>query len=488
MSGTALPRVLVAGTHSGVGKTTVTVGILRALRRAGIAVQPFKVGPDYIDPGYLGWAAGRLCRNLDGWLVPAGRIPQLFAGACRPGDAAVVEGVMGLHDGAGALDEEGSSAQMSKLLRCPVLLVVDAGAMSRSAAALVKGFAGLDRRVRIAGCFVNRVGGPSHFRLVKEGIERLAGVPVIGCLPRDKRLELPERHLGLVPSREDGKWKRILGPLDRRMKEGLDLPALLRIMRQAPALRLAPALSERSPFDKLRVNGVEGLRVNGVEGLRVNGKVPIAVAWDEAFHFYYPENLELLGGLGAEVVPFSPLKSRSLPHGAAGLYLGGGFPELFAEPLSRNRALHADIRRAVGQGIPTYAECGGLMYLTRAIRDSRGKRHPMAGLIPAEVRMTPRLQNFGYQELRARGNTVLSRAGERARGHEFHHSALLRAPGAATAAYEVLPRRGGPRRLEGYARGSLLASYIHLHFWNRPRWAERFVESARQWEVEVSQG
>ena len=202
---------------------------------------------------------------------------------------------------------------------------------------------------------------------------------------------------------------------------------------------------------------------------------------DEAFHFYYPENLELLEDLGAEIVPFSPLKDRRLPR-AAGLYVGGGFPELFAGPLSRNRALHEELRRVVARGLPTYAECGGLMVLTRAIRDSRGKRYPMAGLIPSEVRMTPRLQNFGYQEMRARGSTVLSRPGERVRGHEFHHSALLRPPGAATAAYEVLPRRGGPARLEGYARESLLASYIHLHFWNRPRWAGRFVESARQWE------
>ncbi|MBI3323100.1 MAG: cobyrinate a,c-diamide synthase [Candidatus Omnitrophica bacterium] len=471
MSGAALPRLLVAGTHSGVGKTTVTVGLIRALRRAGMEIQPFKVGPDYIDPGYLGWAAGRPCRNLDSWLVPAQRIPDLFARACRPGDCAVVEGVMGLHDGADAVGEQGSSGQMSKILRCPVLLVVDAGAMSRSAAALVRGFAGLDARVRIAGCFVNRVGGASHFRLVKEGIERLAGVPVIGWLPRDARLELPERHLGLVPQREDRSWKKVLGPLDQRMREGLDLALLLRIMRAAPSVR------GRAP-----------LGVKSARSTRPLLRVPIAVAMDEAFHFYYAENLELLEDLGAEIVPFSPLKSRGLPRRAAGLYLGGGFPELFAGPLSRNRALHAQIRDAVGQGMPTYAECGGLMFLTRAISDSRGRRHPMAGLIPGEVRMTPRLQSFGYQELRARGSTVLARAGERARGHEFHHSALSRPPGAATAAYEVLPRRGGPGRLEGYARGSLLASYIHLHFWNRPRWAQRFVQSARHWQESSGKG
>lgn len=467
MKGTAPPRILVAGTHSGVGKTTVTMGLIRALRRAGLAIQPFKVGPDYIDPGYLGAAAGRPCRSLDGWLVPPPRILDLFRKACRAGDWAVVEGVMGLHDGADAVGEEGSSAQMSKLLRCPVLLVVDAAAMSRSAAALVRGFAGLDRGVRIAGCFLNRVAGPSHFRLVKEGIERLAGIPVIGWLPRDPRLELPERHLGLVPRQEGGSWRGILGPLDRGIKKGLELPALLRMMRAAGNLKGSDPLRGQTPL---------GLRFETAP------RVPIAVALDEAFHFYYPENLELLEELGAEIVPFSPLKSRRLPRRAAGLYLGGGFPELFAGPLSRNRGLHGEIRRAVDLGIPTYAECGGLMYLAGAIRDSGERRHPMVGLIPGEVRMTPRLQNFGYQEIRARGDTVLGRAGEAARGHEFHHSVLSRPSTPTTAAYEVLPRRGGPGRLEGYAKGSLLASYIHLHFWNRPRWARRFVESARQWE------
>lgn len=474
MSGGALPRLLVAGTHSGVGKTTVTVGLIRALRRAGMEVQPFKVGPDYIDPGYLGWAAGRPCRNLDSWLVPERRIPDLFLRGCRPSDWAVLEGVMGLHDGADAVDEQGSSAQMSKILGCPVLLVVDAGAMSRSAAALVRGFAGLDAQVRIAGCFVNRVGGASHFRLVKEGIERLAGVPVIGYLPRDGRLALPERHLGLVPRQEDESWRRVLGPLDRRVREGLDLPGLLRLMRAAPSLRASKGRSNLYASEEIASR--PSAARNDAE------RVPIAVALDQAFHFYYPENLELLRDLGAEIVPFSPLKSRRLPRHAAGLYLGGGFPELFAEPLSRNRPLREEIDRAVRRGIPTYAECGGLMYLTRSIQDSGGSSHPMVGLIPAEVRMTPRLQSFGYQEVRSRAATVLSRPGETARGHEFHHSTLRRPPARVTAAYEVLPRRGSPARLEGYARGSLVASYIHLHFWNQPRWAERFVRSARAWQ------
>ena len=455
-----IPRLLIAGTHSGVGKTTVTVGLLRLLRRAGRTVQPFKVGPDYIDPGYLSRAAGRPCRNLDGWLVPKGKIPVLFQRGCRGADAALIEGVMGLYDGIGPIGEEGSSAQMAKLLDCPVLLVIDAGAMSRSAAALVRGYAGFDRRVKITGCFVNRVAGRAHFELVKEGIERLTGFPVIGYLPRDGRLSIPERHLGLIPTQEDSSLGRIGERLDRRMREGLDLPALRRIMEAA-----GPILSLRAP---------KGPSSDG-------SRVPIAVAMDEAFHFYYRENLELLEEFGSEIVPFSPLRASRLPKRARALYLGGGFPEVFAAELARNRRMHQEIRCAVASGMPTYAECGGLMILCRSIADTGGKRHPMVGLIPADVRMTDRLQNFGYQEVKARGANLLARAGEKARGHEFHHSILNGPPAAQQAAYQVRTRQGGETRLEGYAKGSLLASYVHLHFWSQPRWAQQFVERARTW-------
>lgn len=460
-----IPRVLIAGVHSGVGKTTVTMGILLALRAAGKNPQPFKVGPDYIDPGFLSFAAGRTCRNLDSWLIPGPRLLDSFRRACAGAGVAVVEGVMGLYDGLGPTGEKGSTAEMAKLLDCPVVLVLDASALSRSAAAMVKGYLEFDRGIRLAGCFLNRVGSCGHARLVKEGIERLTGVPVIGFLAREERLQLPERYLGLVPTAENHPWRRTLPLLAQRIKEGLDLAALQRIAQQAGLLKMPePA----------------GLRTDGVS----SAGVAIAVARDEAFHFYYPENLELLERLGAEVVPFSPLRDERLPRGAAGVYLGGGFPELHAAQLSKNRALHQALRQAVGRGMPVYAECGGLMLLSSAIGSVGGRSYRMAGLVPGRVRMTDRLQNFGYQEVAACRDSILARKGERARGHEFHHSVLERPPERGGAAYEIRAARGQAKRLEGFAKGALLASYIHLHFLNQPRWAGRFVRAAREWERE----
>lgn len=469
MDAVRIPRILIAGTHSGVGKTTVSLGLSLALSRPGFQIQPFKVGPDYIDPGYLGRAAGRPCRNLDTWLMPKAHLPALLARASAGADAALIEGVMGLYDGRGAIGEEGSTAEVAKQLECPVLLVLDVSAVSRSAAAMVKGFQQMDRAVRIAGCVVNRVGSAGHYRLVKEGIERLTGVPVVGWLAQDTRLKMPERHLGLVPWQEQRDWKKIMGLLQRQMRASFDLPAIVRIMRRANPFMLSLSKHEQAPFTLRQAQNERKERV------------PIAVARDEAFHFYYPENLELLEAHGAEIVPFSLLKDQRLPAGIGGLYLGGGFPEAFARDLAGNRSLRKEIHRAVRADLPTYAECGGLMVLSRSLRTLDGRSHPMVGVIPADVRMTDRLQNFGYQELKARKSNLLARAGEQARGHEFHYSALRAAPSARWSAYQVQARRGGESRLEGYAKGSLLASYIHLHFGSQPRWAERFVQAARSY-------
>lgn len=474
-----IPRVLIAGVHSGVGKTTVTMGILLALRAAGKSPQPFKVGPDYIDPGFLSFAAGRTCRNLDSWLIPGPRLLDSFRRACAGAGMAVVEGVMGLYDGIGPTGERGSTAEMAKLLDCPVVLVLDASALSRSAAAIVKGYLEFDRGVRLAGCFLNRVGSPGHARLVKEGIERLTGVPVIGFLAKEERLQLPERHLGLVPAAENHPWRKTVPLLAQRIEEGLELSALQRIARQAGVLRVPEPAG-------LQADGVSSApgRVVGPPPAPAAARVPIAVARDEAFHFYYPENLELLERLGAEVVPFSPLRDERLPRGAAGVYLGGGFPELHAAQLSKNRALHQALRQAAGRGMPVYAECGGLMLLSSAIGGVGGRSYRMAGLVPVRVRMTDRLQNFGYQEVAACRDSILARKGEKARGHEFHHSVLERPPARGGAAYEICAARGQAGRLEGFAKGALLASYIHLHFLNQPRWAGRFVRAARKWERE----
>ncbi|MBI3615904.1 MAG: cobyrinate a,c-diamide synthase [Candidatus Omnitrophica bacterium] len=491
-----MPRLLIAGTHSGVGKTTVMIGLLQAFTQRGMAVQPFKSGPDYIDPGYHTAVSGRPCRNLDSWLVPPQRLVTLFQRSAGQAGLSLVEGMMGLYDGIGALGEEGSTAELAKRLRCPVLLVLDAGSLSRSAAAVVRGYLQFDRRVKIVGCFLNRVGGPGHFRLVKEGIEKLAGVPVVGFLPKDDRLNLPERHLGLIPSTEDQQWKKILGPLSARIREGVDLNAIERLAQQAEPLPVI-ARSEGPKQSKDEIaSGISclaaakgGRTTSFAEVARNDGRtlsVPIGIAMDEAFNFYYQENLELLEELGAEVVPFSPLHDSALPDRMAALYLGGGFPEVYAPELTRNRRLFQQIRRAAASGLPIYGECGGLMFLSRAIRDSRGRRSPMVGLIPGEIEMSGRLQHFGYKRLRVRKASLLTKKGEGARGHEFHHSVCVGVPTRSTAAYEATPAVGGKGRLEGYARGSLLASYIHLHFLSQPRWAGRFVQAARKWERGIS--
>ncbi len=456
-----IPRLMIAGTHSGVGKTTVMVGLIQAFLRKGLRVQSFKSGPDYIDPGFHSAVSERPCRNLDSWLMPVSGLRSHFQRCSAGADLALIEGMMGLYDGIGALGEEGSTAQTAKRLDCPVLLVLDGSALSRSAAAMVRGFLEFDRRVKIAGVFLNRVSGPGHYRLLKEGIERLAKVPVVGGLNQEDRIRLPERHLGLVPSSEKRGWRAILPVLGEMVRRTVDLETIKRIAHQARPLAFNSKFAIRN--SKLSA-------------------VPIGVAMDEAFHFYYPENLELLGQLGAELVPFSPLKDSRLPAGLAGFYLGGGFPEVYAASLSRAKEVHRGIRAAAAAGMPIYAECGGLMFLSRGIQGGKGRRYPMVGLVPAEIRMTDRLQSFGYKRLTALRATVLSRTGETGRGHEFHHSACRGVPMKGTAAYEAVSAAGNGRRLEGYAHRNLLASYVHLHFLSQPRWARRFVEAARNWQ------
>ncbi len=464
-----IPRLLIAGTHSGVGKTTVMIGLMQAFAQKGITVQPFKSGPDYIDPGYHTYVSDRPCRNLDPWLVPSHRLASLFVRSAQGAKLALIEGMMGLYDGIGALGEEGSTAQLAKQLRCPVLLVLDGSSLSRSAAAVVRGYLQFDRQVKIVGCFLNRMSGPGHFRLVKEGIEKLTGIPVLGYLPQDERLKLPERHLGLIPSYENLGWKRILAPLSARIREGADFNRIQRLAHRVEEWPLIAVRAERrvKPF---------------------RHRVPIGIAMDEAFHFYYPENLELLEEFGGEWVPFSPLHDSTLPDGVAAFYLGGGFPEVYAPALARNQGLFRQIRKTAAAGSPIYAECGGLMFLSRSITDSHGRRHPMVGLIPGEVRMTDRLQHFGYKRLRAVRPNLLARAGEEARGHEFHHSVCYGIPAKRKGAYEATSAVGEARRIEGYAHRNLLASYIHLHFLSRPRWAERFVQAARYWQTTQKMG
>ncbi|HZK13777.1 MAG TPA: cobyrinate a,c-diamide synthase, partial [Desulfobaccales bacterium] len=362
--------LVIAGTQSGVGKTTVTLGLLYALARRGLKVQPFKVGPDFIDPGHHTRAAGRVCRNLDGWMLSREANLTLFRRQARGADVAVVEGVMGLFDGYDGASEAGSTAQMAKWLGLPVLLVVDARAMARSAAALVHGFASFDPALNLAGVVFNRIGSAAHLEYLNQALSCLKGVRSFGGLPRDQELAIPERHLGLATAEDHPLDEAYLGRLADRLETHLDLEGLLAAL---PKLTLpeepAPAAMPAS--------------------------VRLGVARDRAFCFYYPENLELLEKFGAELVPFSPLTDRELPAGLDGVYLGGGYPELYAERLAANEALKQALKQNAAGGLPIYAECGGLMYLAREILDLEGRAHPMAGVFPFTVRMLPRLKALG---------------------------------------------------------------------------------------------
>jgi cobyrinic acid a,c-diamide synthase len=462
-------RLVIAGVRSGVGKTTVTAGLIAALARRGLAVQPFKTGPDYIDPTYHTLAAGRPCRNLDTWMVPPERVQALFAHAAGQADLAVVEGVMGVFDGFSYEGEEGSTAQVAKLIAAPLILMLDASKMARSAGALALGYQQFDPDLPLAGFVVNKVGSDRHGQGVATAIEQATGRPVLGWLTRDSELEIPERHLGLVPTAEPGRWRAFIQATADRIEQALDLDRLLAIAREAPPLttpnleEIVPTLSRSQPTNQL------------------TNKPTIAIARDEAFNFTYEDNLGLLQAAGAELAFFSPLLDEALPPNTAGVILSGGFPEMYAEQLAANAKIRETLRAAHRQDMPIYAECGGLMYLTECITDLDGKEHPMVGLLPGRSVMTRRRLTLGYRQAQAAGNSWLLSAGETVRGHEFHYSKWENRPAELPPAFQLLPRSGeGEPRPDGANLGSLWASYVHLHFWGKPELASRFVAACRR--------
>jgi cobyrinic acid a,c-diamide synthase len=449
-------RLVIAGTHSGVGKTTITVGLIDALRRRGLRVQPFKVGPDYIDPGYHTLAAGRPCRNLDTWMLPPERVQAMFAQAAASADVALIEGVMGLFDGSGYTDESGSTAEVAKLLDAPVVLVLDAARMARSAGAIALGYQRFDRHLPLAGFLVNRAAGENHGRGVVIAIEAATSLPVFGWLPRAERLEIPERQLGLIPTSESAQSREFTRAAGDLVSQRLDLDRLqsLTNSRREQAVNPTFRTEEANPYRPI-----------------------IAVARDEAFHFTYEDNLDLLRASGGELVSFSPLRDQTLPAGAAGVVLSGGFPEVFAEQLASNRAMQAALREAHDHGLPLYAECGGLMYLTQAIRDGAGNTFPMVGLLPGHCEMADSL-TMGYRIAQSAGESWFLHPGETIRGHEFHYSTWKDRPEHLPPAYYLLPRSGdGEARPEGARVGNLWASYVHVHFGAKPELTRRFVNA-----------
>ncbi len=438
---------VVAGTRSGCGKTSVMLGLLGALARRGLDVAPFKAGPDFIDPGHhaeaLRLGGGRRpSHNLDTWMCPAEAVRGIFARGAAGADMALVEGVMGLFDGFSAEDEAGSTAHLAKLLGLPVILVADAASMGRSAAALVSGFARFDPGLRLLGVILNNVGSASHGDLVRRAVESaLPGVPVLGCLPRSQGIGLASRHLGLVQAGQ-GPAPEAYARMADWAEAGLDLDGLVRAL---PAIDLARTDDPPLPQPLRR----------------------IGLARDAAFSFVYEENLRLLRRAGARIVEFSPLADAALPQDLDGLYIPGGYPELFAFDLAQNVRMRRAVAAFCASGRNVYAECGGFMYLTRSLRLADGRTFPMCGVFPAQTSMAERFAALGYREVSLRRATPLGPAGQVMRGHEFHYSSAGEGPGPA-AAYAVAGRKG-PLPDEGWLSGGTLGSYIHLHFASEPR-------------------
>jgi len=462
--------LVIAGVSSGVGKTTVTVGLLEALRRRGLRVQAFKVGPDFIDPGFHAQVTGRPSYNLDGWICSREDVAGTVAVQARDADLALIEGVMGCFDGFEGKSDDGSTAQVAKWLGAPVVLVADARAMARSGAAIVLGFERFDPELPIAGVIWNRVGGETHARWLDEALQGHCRALPLGWLPRDEALALPVRHLGLVTAGERRLPSEFLDALVAAVEKSFDLDRLLSLAKSQVEARAphADPLPQRG-----RGKSVHSLSLEG-EGVRPVAR--IGVALDEAFQFYYPANFDLLRAAGAGLVFWSPLRDSVLPP-VDGLYLGGGYPELYARELSANVAMREAVRAFAGSGRPLYAECGGLMYLSQALEDLDGNEHPMVGLLPTRVRMKPKKLTLGYVEVELAQDTLLGERGTVLRGHEFHYSRIDEVPPSVPRAYRIRRRRGGEERGEGYLLGSLLASYVHLHFGANPVAAERFVSS-----------
>jgi cobyrinic acid a,c-diamide synthase len=440
------PRVVVAGTHSGVGKTTVASGLMAALSSEGFRVAPFKVGPDFIDPSYHTLAAGRPGRNLDAFLSGPDLIGPLFTHGARGADIAVIEGVMGLFDGKGGGDLA-STAHVARLLEAPVVLVVDARAMSRSVAAMVHGYTTFDPKVRVAGVVLNRVGSRVHETMLREALRPL-GIPILGVLRRDDEINTPDRHLGLVPVAERREEAtRSLDAMGKVISRFLNLDRIVRVARSAGPLVVEAWVPESRELDRS-------------EGVRV------AVATGPSFSFLYRENLELLVGAGAEVVTFDPTVDEELPAGTDALYLGGGFPETYAEALSTNGRMRESVRAFAAGGRPMVAECGGLLYLVRELDG-----HQMCGVLDAEAKMTDRL-TLGYREARAMMDSPLAERGANVRGHEFHYSAVE--PGAGESPAWELAGRGQ----EGFVADGVHASYLHTHWAATPELPRRLVREA----------
>lgn len=451
----AINRVVIAGVSSGVGKTMITIGLMSAFKQMGLSVQGFKCGPDYIDPTYHTAVTKRPSRNLDSWMLSSEIVREVFVNGSKDSDISVIEGVMGFYDGKSATSNEGSTAEISRLLDCPTVLVVDCSKMARSAAAIVRGYQLLDPHVRIVGVIANRVGSKGHYQLIKQAIEQECCIPVLGYLLENKKLNLPERHLGLVPSIERGELDGFFKELGQVMKETIHIEKILELSKQQKEIQVNSTLllKQRPSLD-----------------------LTIAVAKDEAFNFYYQENLELIEAFGAKIAYFSPLRGETIPDDADGLYIGGGFPEMFAEQLANQEEVKKSIKAKLDAGLPTLAECGGFMYLARSITVD-DHRFEMVGVITGDIKMEDSLAAIGYREVSGHGDNYLFSENVTAKGHEFHYSTYCSSDDEVPA-YHVKGLFG--EGSEGVTYKNVIAGYTHLHFCSSPQLLENFLLKCKE--------
>ena len=455
-----LPRIMIAGTNSGVGKTTVTLGIMFALVQKGIEVQGFKAGPDYIDPSHHKFVTGNASRNLDTWMMGDSACRELFERSAVNADVSVIEGVMGLYDGSIDSTGHGSSAHLAKLLKTPVILVISAKGIAQSAGAVVMGYKEFDKDINLSGIIVNNVSSHSHYDCIKSSIEETCSVPVLGYLKKDKEIIIPERHLGLVPSEENVGQSNLYERLGKMALETVDIDGLLKVARSAGAF---------PDYDK-------SIFLDG----NVTADINLAIAKDNAFCFYYQDDIDLFEALGAKVKYFSPLSNRRLPDDIDGIFLGGGFPELYTEKLLENDSMKKSILEAYNQGTVIYGECGGMMYLLERLIDCDGSSFNMCGVLSGTSRMENRRQGLGYIIAEATCDNVICKRGDTFRAHEFHWSKLLDVPENTIFAYKTRKSNGKESGYDGICKKNVLASYTHVHFSSNPELARNLLSSMKK--------
>lgn len=450
-------RIVIAGTGSGVGKTTFTIGLMAALQQKGYKVQGFKCGPDYIDPTFHTAVTGRPSRNLDSWMFDEKTVIDILERNSRDTDISIIEGVMGFYDGKSPLEDSGSTAEISILTKSPVLLIVNCASMARSVAAIVKGFQLLNNNVRIVGVIANQVGSEGHYQIVKAAVEQECRIPVVGYLKKEQNIHMPSRQLGLIPAIERGELQPVFDQLGALINATVDVDKIFELSTSSEIPAIQPSIFEH----------------------KKNPQVKIAVAKDAAFNFYYEENIELLKANGASIEYFAPLDGETVPSDADGLYIGGGFPEEFAKELSEQITVKDSIQKAISKGLPTLAECGGFMFLTEAIYSTKGERFEMVGCIPGTVQMQTKIAALGYREIFGTKGNFLITEGQVAKGHEYHYSTYSK-PENIPYAYETKSRFR--KQEEGYMHENLIAGYTHFHFASNPLLAVQWIEQCKKYQ------